>query len=319
MVDPRLCCGSCFNCKSLNTNGCAKWGFLGLSGCGGGLSETVAVDASMCHVLPESVPLELAALIEPLSVAHHATVCAGVEDWSTMSVLCVGGGPVGVAIIIILRARRVGQVLVSEPTAKRQQYAAEIADAVINPAKESVGEWCRSLTNGKRTDVAFDCASVQAGLDAGMDALGFGGIYVNVAGWENPRELPNLCFVRKLTIDVVAVPYATNSTHAQGDYRQRVFVLYTRRLSRGHRRFQRRYKISGVTTSSSLLTCSALSLSHTGKFGGLSQMVTSQIALEDVLEKGFEELIAHKDDHIKILVTPRHIRTYNPEGARTRP
>ena len=190
MIDPRLCCGSCANCESSNTNGCAKWGFLGLSGQGGGLSETVAVDAGMCHVLPESVPLDVAALIEPLSVAQHAAVCAGVKDWATQSVLCVGGGPVAVAVVMMLRAQGVGKVFVSEPTAKRRKYAAEIADAAIDPVKESVGEKCRSLTAGKGVDVVFDCAGVDAGLKGGIDALIFGGIYVNVAGWEMPVPVP---------------------------------------------------------------------------------------------------------------------------------
>jgi hypothetical protein len=39
--------------------------------------------------------------------------------------------------------------------------------------------------------LVFDCAGAQAGLEAGMDALGFGGIYVNVAGWGTPVS-PNL-------------------------------------------------------------------------------------------------------------------------------
>lgn len=53
-------------------------------------------------------------------------------------------------------------------------------------------------------------------------------------------------------------------------------------------------------------TTDTLVLSLTGKFDGVSKMVTSRIALEDVVHKGFEELVLNKDDHIKILVTPRH-------------
>jgi threonine dehydrogenase-like Zn-dependent dehydrogenase len=186
MVDPRLCCGSCTNCQASNTNGCAKWGFLGLSGFGGGLSEAVAVDASMCHVLPESVPLDLAALIEPLAVAQHAAACTRVQDWSKESVLCIGGGPVAIAVAMILRARGVGKVFISEPTVRRREHAVEICHAVIDPVKEDVGERCRSLTDGAGVSVVFDCAGVQVGLEAGMDALRFGGVYVNVAGWETP-------------------------------------------------------------------------------------------------------------------------------------
>lgn len=44
-----------------------------------------------------------------------------------------------------------------------------------------------------------------------------------------------------------------------------------------------------------------------GKFKGAERMITSRIHLEDVVEKGFKELITNKDKHVKILVTPRRI------------
>lgn len=34
-------------------------------------------------------------------------------------------------------------------------------------------------------------------------------------------------------------------------------------------------------------------------------MVTGRIPLDDVVEKGFHELLNNKDNHIKILVTPK--------------
>lgn len=42
-----------------------------------------------------------------------------------------------------------------------------------------------------------------------------------------------------------------------------------------------------------------------GKFKGFEKLVTSRISLEDVVEKGFDELLLNKDDHIKILVSPK--------------
>jgi threonine dehydrogenase-like Zn-dependent dehydrogenase len=43
----------------------------------------------------------------------------------------------------------------------------------------------------------------------------------------------------------------------------------------------------------------------TGKYPGFEKMVTSRIHVEDVPEKGFKELIENKDEHVKILVTPK--------------
>ena len=51
----------------------------------------MVVDASMCYVLPDSALLELAALIEPLSVAYRAALCADVHDRSIESVPCIEG------------------------------------------------------------------------------------------------------------------------------------------------------------------------------------------------------------------------------------
>ncbi|OCT45300.1 (R,R)-butanediol dehydrogenase [Cladophialophora carrionii] len=42
-----------------------------------------------------------------------------------------------------------------------------------------------------------------------------------------------------------------------------------------------------------------------GKFEGVERMITSRIVLDDVVQKGFEELVTNKDDHVKIMVTPK--------------
>lgn len=42
-----------------------------------------------------------------------------------------------------------------------------------------------------------------------------------------------------------------------------------------------------------------------GKFKGAEGMVTGRISLEDVQDKGFEQLVKHKDNQTKILVTPK--------------
>jgi hypothetical protein len=46
-------------------------------------------------------------------------------------------------------------------------------------------------------------------------------------------------------------------------------------------------------------------MTKTGKFDGVENMITSRIILEDVVTKGFEELITNKDHHVKIMVTPK--------------
>lgn len=186
MVDPRIYCSNCNRCNKESTNACHSWGFKGLSGSGGGFSETVAIDTKLCYPLPESVDLSLAALIEPLAVAYHAVHTSGVADLVNASVLVLGGGPVGIATIFVLRAAGCRKILVSEPTAARAAQNAEIADKVFNPLIVDVAEKCREETAGEGVDMVVDCAGMQAAMDAGMAALKHRGTYMNVAAWETP-------------------------------------------------------------------------------------------------------------------------------------
>ena len=42
-----------------------------------------------------------------------------------------------------------------------------------------------------------------------------------------------------------------------------------------------------------------------GKFKGAESMITARIALDDLVEEGFEQLVKRKDHHSKIIATPR--------------
>lgn len=188
IVDPRINCGGkCFACKSGVSNLCESWGFIGLSGGGGGFAEFCAVEEGMCYLLPKEMKMDEATLIEPLAVARHALTVSGFENFSDLDVLVVGGGPIGLAVLWNLKAvGGTGRVIVSEPAEGRRRHCERLADAVINPRDANVGEICRSKTGGKGVDVVFDCAGIPAGLKDGMDALRVKGKWVNVAGWEVP-------------------------------------------------------------------------------------------------------------------------------------
>ncbi len=143
----------------------------------------VAVKEEMLYPLGP-IPIEYAAVIEPLAVVKHAVNESGVTDWKNKTVLVLGGGPIGFALLLMLKAHGATNVVVSEPTQLRREQVAEYAETVINPLKENVGEKCRELTDGRGADVVFDCAGVPVALEAGFDAICNGGLYMIVAVWE---------------------------------------------------------------------------------------------------------------------------------------
>ncbi|KAF2624624.1 L-iditol 2-dehydrogenase [Macroventuria anomochaeta] len=267
ITDPRIFCRSCSRCKYGHTHGCTTLGFKGLSGTGGGFSETIAVDARMCHALPEDVDLSLAALIEPLAVAWHAIATAGLQDWGGKSVLVVGGGPVGVTVCIVLRAFGCGNIIVSEPTTVRAAQNEKVADVVLNPLHDSIGERCRSLTGGEGVDVVFDCAGSQKGFEAGMDAVRYRGLYMNIAAWfGSPMQIPFFPFLLKEVTIKCCLAYNDE------EFKDVVEAFVA------------------------------------GRFKGLETMITSKIHIDDIVEKGFDESVANRDQHVKILVTPHKVK-----------
>lgn len=182
----RVLCNSCSACKLDQTHSCENLGYVGGSQTGG-FGEIVAVEESSLYPL-DSIPIEYAAVIEPLAVVHHAVKQAEISNWKDKSVLVLGGGPIGFAMILLLQAHGATNIIVSEPATIRRQQVGEFARHVIDPVKENVGRRCRELTGSAGVDVVFDCAGVPIALEAGFDAIRSSGLYVMVAVWEVSQD-----------------------------------------------------------------------------------------------------------------------------------
>lgn len=187
MVDPRHYCRTCTACCESATNCCEHLGFLGLSGGGGGLSEAISVPPHMLHALPDNTDLAAAALIEPLAVAWHAARCSGIASSKHKSALVIGGGPVGVATMYVLKAWGLHDIFLSEPAVYRRELCSDIARASFDPITDNIGLKCREYTGGGGVGFVFDCAGSQAGMEAGCDALRFHGSYINLAVPKSPH------------------------------------------------------------------------------------------------------------------------------------
>lgn len=102
----------------------------------GGYAERVLVQESLTMPVPNGLALETAALTEPLAVAWHAVRRSGVGRKETAVV--VGCGPIGLAVILMLKARGVRTVVASDFSPGRRALAERCgADVVVDPAEQS--------------------------------------------------------------------------------------------------------------------------------------------------------------------------------------
>lgn len=83
VVEPYFVDGDCDMCQAGSYHLCRQMGFIRLSGGGGGLSEKIVVEKRWVHPIGD-IPLDEAAMIEPLSVAHHAAALSGAKAASVV-------------------------------------------------------------------------------------------------------------------------------------------------------------------------------------------------------------------------------------------
>ncbi|GAA5926017.1 2,3-butanediol dehydrogenase [Sporobolomyces koalae] len=182
-IRPVVSCGTCKNCQAGNTSLCdVRIGLIGYNR-PGGMAMYVNVPQENIHVVPDTIPLDIAALAEPLAVAWHAVECSDLRVGDTA--LVCGAGPIGALIARVLKARGCSKVFVSEPSDIRTEIARSCgADEVLNPIKTDVVSKVRELTGGAGVDIAFECAGNQNALDAALEATRARGRVVVVALWE---------------------------------------------------------------------------------------------------------------------------------------
>lgn len=184
IVEPYFVCNECEQCKAGFYQLCDKMGFIGLAGGSGGLAEKAVVDRRWVHPIGD-IPLDEAALIEPLSVGHHAAMLANPQPGQVA--LVGGAGPIGLLTAAVLKALGV-TVIISELSGARKAKAIEsgVADFVVDPSEQDVAEFVMSKTNGNGADMAFECSSVNAVLDALIDSVRARGTVVIVSIWSKP-------------------------------------------------------------------------------------------------------------------------------------
>ncbi|CAM1510725.1 Fc.00g034080.m01.CDS01 [Cosmosporella sp. VM-42] len=261
--------GSCSMCKEGRYNICDAMTTYGLNAPGGGFCEEIVVKAMNCLVLPAGVSLKAGALAEPLAVAQHCVDISGFKSGQTA--LIFGAGPIGLALLIALRALGAAKIIVSEVAELRIAQAEKFgADIIVNslqtvegnkdPHSDPILAAIYDITIDG-VDVAFDTVGSQSTLDLAIAGVRSGGTIFNVAIHEKPLRLNLNDLTTKEKKLMGGISYTNKDFEA---------VLLTMAL---------------------------------GKID-VEQMVTSVVPLSKVVDGGFGELINNKAAHVKILIQP---------------
>ncbi|MFC7203333.1 2,3-butanediol dehydrogenase [Haloferax namakaokahaiae] len=263
-INPILYCGDCRQCNEGNYHICESIGFLGLSGGDGGFAESVVVNAEHAVPLGDDIPIEYGALVEPLTVGLHAVRRSGLKAGDAVAVF--GSGPIGLSVIQCARAAGAGTIYVSEPREARRERARSCgADEVIDPTETDAVEYIKSQTDGG-ADVTFEVAGVEASFNDAVMSTAPSGRTTIVSIWEKEVNThPNNLVLGERTI-TGTLAY-TGGPRSREEYGMVIDMLSNGRLDP-------------------------------------EPFITDRIALDELVESGFERLIDPQSEHVKILVKP---------------
>ncbi|KAI7692812.1 hypothetical protein SSS_07204 [Sarcoptes scabiei] len=160
-VEPTIPCEKCEWCLNDQYNLCPDISCHATPPHHGTLQRYFIHPAKWCFKVPDNVPTEQIALVEPLAVAVHG--CSRVKINQNTNVLITGAGPIGLLSLQVAKAYGAKKVVITEINEYRLGLAKQFgADECLlfdkdTPESELV-EKVRKSFNGSMPDVCLECS-----------------------------------------------------------------------------------------------------------------------------------------------------------------
>jgi len=194
----------------------------------GGFGEWMLLQESLVHAVPEHVPDEVAALVEPLSTGafYVRRSRIGADEVP----IVIGCGAIGMAVIASLRRAGARPIVAADFSPLRRELALRMgADVVVDPAEQSPwSAWEEvasvpqaehaPLVGATRGAVVFECVGVPGVLDGIVRGCA-PGARILVAGWtlEPDSFLPLYAHTKGLSIEFGGGPAPVDFATALDD------------------------------------------------------------------------------------------------------
>lgn len=186
----------------------------------GGYAERMVLMEALLLPVKNGLSTERAALTEPMAVGWHAVAKANLTKDDVP--LVIGCGPIGLAVIAVLKARGIAPVIAADFSPMRRALAVRLgADIVIDPKERSPYQSFKEIaavtaagekmplnpltgTPTLRPGVFFECVGVRGVLDQMMVGAERGVRFVVVGVCMEPDEIrPLLAISKELNLQFV--------------------------------------------------------------------------------------------------------------------
>ncbi|WP_299718190.1 alcohol dehydrogenase catalytic domain-containing protein [uncultured Tateyamaria sp.] len=213
-VNPLVTCGVCPACRAGRENLCPDRQIISMAPREGAFAQYVAMPMSNLVEVPDHVPLEKAALAEPLAVSWHAARLAldALHPAMGQRALVVGGGAIGLAASLALKAMGLDDVTVVEPDPARCAFLCEQA-----------GQTAVSSTD-QSYPIVIDAVGFGVTRASASSLVQPGGVIAHVGLGDDKPGLD----VRRATLQEIT--FIGTYTYTAADFRDTAAALFDGRL-----------------------------------------------------------------------------------------
>lgn len=139
----------------------------------GAFAEYLRLPAFNVVPLPDSVSLDLGAILDPLGNAVHATLA---HDLVGEDVLVTGAGPIGIMAAAVARFAGAHQIVITDVNDYRLDLAAKVTDLVpVNIGRENLRDVMGRLKMKEGFDVGLEMSGIPSALGQMVDVMVMGG------------------------------------------------------------------------------------------------------------------------------------------------
>lgn len=185
VINPLISCENCFPCREGKPYLCSNLNLVGIDQ-NGGFTEYVKVRADKVYKIPDSLPMDLAALMEPTAVAVHAVRKSELSLGDKIAV--VGGGPIGQLITQVCKLNGASSVIMLEINPERVKFAKNLGIIIGSSFKETIKK-IKEITKGKGVDIVYEAVGIQDTYNYTTDLVKVGGKIVAVGAASKPIAL----------------------------------------------------------------------------------------------------------------------------------
>jgi L-gulonate 5-dehydrogenase len=194
VVEPITYCGKCYACHQGRPNVCVDVKVFGVH-TDGGCAEYVVVPEANLYILPEGLPWDEAALIEPFTIGAQACYRGNVQKGDY--VLVMGAGTIGLTVASM--AKLYGAiVIVTDLVDSKLEYAkSRGADFIINSGRENLVERLNEITGGMGPNVTVDAVCIKKTFEDAVAITSTAGRVVELSFNEIPSEIAPVNIIKK--------------------------------------------------------------------------------------------------------------------------